>query len=116
MGKEPPTRAIRPPTLRVDRDKYPGLETNPSLERALRIIQELERGRPREEAVEVAEMAMGASPKARKVRAPAVKPAGRPRAHGKAGKAPSAPKKRSHAPKRSHASPTPTPKKRRRSA
>jgi hypothetical protein len=111
MRKEPPSRSIRSPMLRVDREKYPGLETNPSLERALRIIQELERGRPREEAVEVAEMAMGAS-KARKV--PAAKPAGRPRAHGKAGKVASAPKKRSHAPKGSHASPAP-PKKRRHS-
>lgn len=62
MRKMPPTRTIRAPTLRVDPEKYPNFSMNPSLERALRIRQELEKGRPREEAVALADAAMGRSP------------------------------------------------------
>lgn len=59
MRKQPPTRTFRPPALAVDPEKYPGLESNPSLERALRIRQALDKGKPREEAVALAEQAMG---------------------------------------------------------
>ena len=59
MRKQPPTRAFRPSVLAVDPEKYPGLEGNPSLERALRIRQALDKGKPREEAVALAEQAMG---------------------------------------------------------
>ena len=45
--------------LRVDPEKYPGLAKNPALERALRIQQALDAGKPREEAVALAEQAMG---------------------------------------------------------
>ena len=58
VRKSVPTRDIRPPSLRVDPAKYPNLTINPSLERALRIRQELEKGRPREEAVALADAAM----------------------------------------------------------
>ncbi|MHB1261842.1 MAG: hypothetical protein ACYC2H_09030 [Thermoplasmatota archaeon] len=84
VRKSVPTRDIRPPSLRVDPAKYPNLAINPSLERALRIRQELEKGRPREEAVALADAAMGRSkrpspsrPKARR----SAKVAGRAKAH-----------------------------------
>ena len=61
MRKTPPTRAVRAPTLRVDLEKYPNFSRNPSLERALRIRQALDQGRPRDEAVALADAAMGRS-------------------------------------------------------
>lgn len=69
VRKSAPSRQIRPPSLQVDAEKYPNLATNPPLERALRIRQELEKGRPREEAVALADAAMG-----RKPPAPATRP------------------------------------------
>jgi hypothetical protein len=84
----PPARSTKPlklPTLRVDPEKYPNLPANPSLERALRIRQALDQGRPRDEAVALAEQAMGprghrtpARPKA------AGRPASGPRPGGEA--------------------------------
>lgn len=72
------SRQLQAPPLRVDPEKYPNLRINPGLERALRIRQELEKGRPREEAVALADAAMGRStPK------PA---AGRPKAAGRSAK------------------------------
>lgn len=79
-------RARKPAPLRVDAVKYPGLQKNPALERALRIRQALEAGKPREEAVALAEQAMGrrapvmghARPK------PVGRPASAPRPGGKA--------------------------------
>ena len=59
MRKKAPTRAIRAPALTVDPEKYPHLEANPALERALRIRQALDKGKPRDEAVMLAEQAMG---------------------------------------------------------
>lgn len=52
-------KAIKPPVLRVDAEKYPNLPANPSLERALRIRQALDQGKPRDEAVRLADLAMG---------------------------------------------------------
>lgn len=75
LRKSPPTRDIRAPSLRVDPEKYPNLSINPGLERALRIRQELEKGRPREEAVALADAAMGRIGPAKAGRP---KPAGRP--------------------------------------
>lgn len=76
------------PPLRVDPEKYPNLRINPGLERALRIRQELEKGRPREEAVRLADEAMGRAGKPRATGRP--KPVGRPasglRRGGKAGR------------------------------
>lgn len=68
----PPTKDLRPPPLRADPEKYPNLAINPSLERALRIRQELEKGKPRDEAVALADLAMGplgGKPKSRPKRA-----------------------------------------------
>ena len=45
--------------LRADPERYPNLKRNPALERALRIQQALAQGRPRDEAVQLAEEAMG---------------------------------------------------------
>ena len=45
--------------LKADPQKYPGLAKNPALERALRIQQALGVGKSREEAVALAEQAMG---------------------------------------------------------
>lgn len=45
--------------LKADPERYPGLAKNPALERALRIQQALAQGRPRDEAVGLAEQAMG---------------------------------------------------------
>lgn len=56
---KPPARPFKLPALRVDPEKYPNLPANPSLERALRIRQALDQGRPRDEAVALAEQAMG---------------------------------------------------------
>jgi hypothetical protein len=53
MAKPPPQ------ALRVDAERYPNLKRNPALERALRIQQALAQGRPRDEAVRLAELAMG---------------------------------------------------------
>jgi hypothetical protein len=78
MGKareSRPTSRFQPPVLRVDAEKYPNLRANPALERALRIRQEIEKGRPREEAVALADEAMGRMGKT----AP---PTGRPKAVG----------------------------------
>lgn len=49
----------KPQVLRVDPEKYPGLAKNPALERALRIQQALDAGKPRDEAVALAVQAMG---------------------------------------------------------
>ncbi|MEA3136393.1 MAG: hypothetical protein QOJ26_1522 [Thermoplasmata archaeon] len=54
-----PAPVLRLQVLRADPEKYPSLQRNPSLERALRIRQELEHGRPRDEAVALADAAMG---------------------------------------------------------
>ena len=77
--KSPPTRTIRAPSLRVDPEKYPNLSINPGLERALRIRQELGKGKPREEAVALADAAMGRigkppASRPKRSRAPAKKP------------------------------------------
>ena len=61
-SRQKPPVAKRAPyaaPLKVDPEKYPNLKVNPSLERALRIRQELEKGRPREEAIALADEAMG---------------------------------------------------------
>jgi hypothetical protein len=49
----------RPPRLDVDAERFPKLERHPGLERALRIRQALLKGLPRDEAVQLAEQAMG---------------------------------------------------------
>jgi hypothetical protein len=87
----PARRQLQAPPLRVDPEKYPNLRINPGLERALRIRQELEKGRPREEAVALADAAMG--------RAPSKPAAGRPRPAGRAAKV--AERAKAHAAKRS---------------
>ncbi len=51
--------SLAPPLLKVDAEKYPGLKKNPGLERALRIQQALNQGKPRDEAVRLAELGMG---------------------------------------------------------
>lgn len=86
MPKSAKPQSRPPPPLRVDAEKYPGLAKNPALERALRIRQALEAGKPREEAVAMAEQAMGrrapvmghAQPR------PVGRPASGPRPGGKA--------------------------------
>lgn len=55
----PQTRSLRVPALAVDAAKYPNLAAHPGLERALRIRQALDKGKPRDEAVRLAEQAMG---------------------------------------------------------
>ena len=75
MRKEPPTRT-RPAPLRVDPEKYPNVSKNPGLERALRIRQALDQGRPRDEAVQLADEAMGRVGQAKSAGRP--KPGGRP--------------------------------------
>jgi hypothetical protein len=82
----PPRRQLQAPALRVDPEKYPNLRINPGLERALRIRQELEKGRPRDEAERLADEAMGREPakpaKARpKATGRSAKVAGRAKAH-----------------------------------
>ncbi len=62
--------------LKADPEKYPGLAKNPALERALRIQQALDAGKTREEAVAIAEAAMGK--RAPKMSATRPEPAGRP--------------------------------------
>ena len=59
MAKDAKASTRKPAPLRVDAEKYPGLQKNPALERALRIRQALDAGKPREEAVALAEQAMG---------------------------------------------------------
>lgn len=59
MRKRPSKRDLQLPPLSVDPEKFPNLSRNPALERALRIRQALQKGRPREEAVALAEQAMG---------------------------------------------------------
>ena len=77
MGKSPSGR-FQPPALRVDPETYPNLKANPPLERALRIRQALDQGMAREEALRVADEAMGRS---------AGKPMGkRPKAAGRSAK------------------------------
>lgn len=49
----------RPAALKVDPERYPHVEKNPGLERALRIRQALDKGLPRDEAVLLADDAMG---------------------------------------------------------
>jgi len=55
----PAARAHWPAPLKVDPERFPHVERNPALERALRIQQELAKGRPRDEAVRLAEEGMG---------------------------------------------------------
>jgi hypothetical protein len=43
----------------VDPERFPHVEKNPGLERALRIRQALDKGLPRDEAVRLADDAMG---------------------------------------------------------
>lgn len=54
-----PANPLKVPPLRVDPEKYPNLPANPGLERALRIRQALDQGRPREEAMAIADLALG---------------------------------------------------------
>jgi hypothetical protein len=89
MPKRPPTQDLRPPPLSVDPEKFPSLSRNPALERALRIRQALQRGRPREEAVALAEQAMGPRGKRRTARRPDGKPSARA-SEGTAAKRPAA--------------------------
>jgi hypothetical protein len=88
----PPTGRFQPPALRVDAEKFPNLKANPALERALRIRQELAKGLPREEAVALADEAMGRISKAERVAAgrpiPVGRPANGPRPGGKAATSP----------------------------
>jgi hypothetical protein len=91
MRKAPPSRARAAP-LRVDPEKYPNVSTNPGLERALRIRQALDQGRPRDEAVRLADEAMG--------RAPAKPAAVRPKRGGALGKAVAHARGPAHAAKR----------------
>lgn len=51
--------ASRPPALKVDQERFPALSRHPALERALRIRQAMLQGRPRGEAVALAQQAMG---------------------------------------------------------
>lgn len=76
--------APRAASLAVDAAKYPNLAANPALERALRIRQALGKGKPRDEAVRLAEQAMGprapatmARPRGGKVARPKRTPAGK---------------------------------------
>jgi hypothetical protein len=70
-------KPFKVPALRVDPEKYPNLAANPSLERALRIRQALDQGKPRDEAVALADAAIGRraghGPKARPARKPRAK-------------------------------------------
>lgn len=96
MAKPPAARAPgapgpragrpKPQPLRVDPEKYPHVERNPALERALRIRQALDQGKPRDEAVRLAEQAMGPrAPVMQRARpAPAGRPSSGPRPGGKA--------------------------------
>jgi hypothetical protein len=89
MAKAPPKRGFRAPSLSVDPQKYPNLSINPALERALRIRQELQKGRPRDEAVALADQAMGRLGKPASVPAkgrpkPVGRPASGPRPDGQA--------------------------------
>ena len=59
MAGRPASPPVRIPPLRVDEARFPNLKANPALERALRIRQALDQGRPRDEAVRLAEQAMG---------------------------------------------------------
>lgn len=77
-----PKDAPKPVKLKVDPEKYPNLAANPSLERALRIRQALEQGRPRDEAVALAEQAMG--PRGRVRTKKSGRPASAPRPGGEA--------------------------------
>lgn len=80
-----PSRLSKPAPLRIDAEKYPNLPANPSLERALRIRQALDQGKPRDEAVALAEQAMG--PRGRRLPArpqKAGRPASGPRPGGEA--------------------------------
>lgn len=64
--------------LRADPERFPNLRSNPALERALRIQQALAQGRPRDEAVRLAEQAMGPrAPATMRAGSGAAKPAGR---------------------------------------
>lgn len=87
-----------PPPLAADPERFPGLAKNPALERALRIRQALGAGKPREEAVRLAEQAMGK-------RAPVMgharpKPVGRPASGPRPGGKAAAPRRQAAAPRR----------------
>jgi hypothetical protein len=87
MAKAQPKRDFRPPALSVDPQKYPNLSINPALERALRIRQELQKGRPRDEAVALADQAMGRIGKGAPAKGrpkPVSRPANGPRPGGQA--------------------------------
>lgn len=94
--------ATKPPALKADPQKYPGLAKNPALERALRIQQALDAGKPRDEAVRLAEQAMGrraphmstARPKPAGRAASGSRPTGKGTAPRKATPAPHAPARR----------------------
>jgi hypothetical protein len=82
-----PAKPLKPPALRVDAGKFPNLPANPSLERALRIRQALDQGRPRDEAVALAEQAMGPRGHRTPARPKATgRPASGPRPGGEAGR------------------------------
>jgi hypothetical protein len=55
----PAPRHTRPPSLKVDADRFPALDRHPELERALRIRQAILQGHPRDTAIRLAEEAMG---------------------------------------------------------
>lgn len=71
-AKPAAAKPFKVPVLRVDPEKFPNLPANPSLERALRIRQALDQGKPRDEAVALADAALGPrgghGPKARPTR------------------------------------------------
>jgi hypothetical protein len=98
--KPQPSRPPKVPALKVDPAKYPNLAANPSLERALRIRQALGQGLPREQAVALADQAMG--------------PRGRPKVRG-SGRPASGPRPGGEAerPRRKPPLPAPPPRRRR---
>lgn len=85
-------RETKAPALKVDPEKYPGLAKNPALERALRIRQALDAGKPRDEAVRLAEQAMGKRAPVMSTARP--KPSGRPASVPRPGGKAAAPRQR----------------------
>lgn len=94
-------RAARAPApLKVDAERFPHVERNPGLERALRIRQALDKGMPRDEAVRLADDAMGPrSPVGHAVPGPKRPASGaRARTQVKGGRATTSPPRRRQAP------------------
>lgn len=84
--------AAKAQALKADPEKYPGLAKNPALERALRIQQALDAGKPRDEAVRLAEDAMGKRAPHMSTARP--QPSGRPASGPRPGGKKAAPRKR----------------------